>query len=146
MSKLAGSVDEMCNFAAEVAGKLRLQKVSAAVLTLTGDLGSGKTTFVQGVARYFGVEDRVTSPTFVIEKVYELPRGPFKHLIHIDAYRLESAHELEVLGWHEMAAEPTNLILVEWPERVPGIFSKGAMRLLFTFIDENTRKVELKKK
>ena len=101
----------------------------ATVITLSGDLGAGKTTFTQGVARALGVNEKVTSPTFVIEKVYELSGQKWTHLIHIDAYRLKDAHELEVLGWHEIMQEPGNLILIEWPEMVAELIPKSATRI-----------------
>jgi tRNA threonylcarbamoyladenosine biosynthesis protein TsaE len=108
----------------------------ATVVALSGDLGAGKTTFAQGVARALGVEEQVTSPTFVIEKIYQLNQ-PFDHaqgkqfarLIHIDAYRLNDAHELEVLGWKEIVADPSNLIVIEWPERVTDLIPSDAIHI-----------------
>ena len=90
----------------------------AAVLALSGELGSGKTAFVKALAKELGVEETVTSPTFVIEKIYKLSHSRFKNLVHVDAYRLESAHELEVLGFKELLQNAENLVAIEWPERV----------------------------
>ncbi|HUO56235.1 MAG TPA: tRNA (adenosine(37)-N6)-threonylcarbamoyltransferase complex ATPase subunit type 1 TsaE [Candidatus Paceibacterota bacterium] len=103
----------------------------AMVIALSGDLGAGKTTFVQGISEALCVEERVTSPTFVIKKIYELESQPFGRLIHIDAYRLKDAHELETLGWHEIVADPRNLILVDWPERVASLIPANARHLAF---------------
>src|SRR4051812_40158014 len=95
---------------------------NATVIGLSGDLGSGKTTFTQSIAKALGVTENVTSPTFVIEKIYSLKNPStltelnFEHLIHIDAYRLESSRELLNLGWHDIVLDPKNLILIEWPE------------------------------
>lgn len=114
----------------------------ATVIGLTGDLGSGKTTFVQGVARALGVTESVTSPTFVIEKIYPLKNQPFKKLVHIDAYRLKNAHELEVLGWRELLGDPSNLIFIEWPENVPDTLPKNAPTLTLHVIDEHARRIE----
>lgn len=116
----------------------------ARVITLSGDLGAGKTTFAKAVAHELGVEEMVTSPTFVIERVYKLPQETgkgFVRLIHIDAYRLESDHELEALGWQEIMTDPQNLILIEWGERVPSLIPKDAMRLTFSYVDEETRTI-----
>ena len=104
----------------------------ATIVALSGELGAGKTTFVQGVAATLGIRETVASPTFVIEKVYELGGQKWERLIHIDAYRLKSAHELEVLGWKEITADSANLILLEWPERVPELIPRDALRV---FID-----------
>src|SRR5262249_48220610 len=108
----------------------------ATVVALSGDLGTGKTTFTQTVAKEFGVEDQVNSPTFVIEKIYECSQGLFVKLIHIDAYRLKGAHELEVLGWPEIVADPTNLILIEWPENVADAIPADATRVKITGADD----------
>ena len=71
----------------------------ATVLALHGELGAGKTTFTQTLARTLGVTDAVTSPTFVIMKLYELQHQSFETLIHIDAYRIEHSDEMRVLGF-----------------------------------------------
>src|SRR3989344_3926988 len=127
--------------AARFAGTLKPHVSGATVVALSGELGAGKTTFVQSVAHSFGIEVPVASPTYVIEKVYELQLGEYKHLIHVDAYRLAGAHELEVLGWKEIAADRENLILIEWPERVAELIPAGVYRVELKYIDENTRSI-----
>jgi tRNA threonylcarbamoyladenosine biosynthesis protein TsaE len=104
----------------------------ATVVALSGELGAGKTTFAQGIAAALGIEEPVTSPTFVIEKVYELQNQTFARLIHIDAYRLKDAHELEVLGWQEIVKDPDNLIIIEWPENVAPLIPSDAIRISFS--------------
>lgn len=129
--------------------RMRSQGVRATVVGLYGDLGSGKTAFTQAVARALNIRETVTSPTFVIEKIYAVNHSgtdsqitPFTHLIHIDAYRLEKSEELIRLGWNEIIADPANLILIEWPEKVPDIMPADHIKLSFTFIDEITREIE----
>lgn len=112
---------------------------TASIISLSGDLGSGKTTFSQSVGNILGVEETMQSPTFVIEKIYPIDYKGFKNLIHIDAYRLEKEAELLHLGWNEIIKEPENLILIEWPERVVGIIPQVAHKIYFEFVDENTR-------
>ena len=116
---------------------------NALIVGLYGDLGSGKTTFTQDIAKIFGITEDITSPTYVIEKVYDIENTAFKKLIHIDAYRLESAKELISLGWEEIAADPKNIILVEWPERVADILPVNHIKINFTFISENEREIEI---
>lgn len=114
----------------------------ATVVALHGDLGAGKTTFTQGLAWALGVEEVVTSPTFVIEKIYKLnDQAKFKHLVHIDAYRLEQASELDHLGFSDLLNDPSNLIVLEWPERVKDILPAETVTVNFRFIDENTREI-----
>ena len=124
-----------------------LEKISpkdvAVVVGLYGNLGAGKTAFTKAVAKNLGVEDTITSPTFVIEKIYELTGQKFKHLIHIDAYRLEREQELVSLGWHDITANPENLIFIEWPDRVEDIMPEHIKILFDTLEDSNSRKIEI---
>jgi tRNA threonylcarbamoyladenosine biosynthesis protein TsaE len=103
----------------------------ATVVTLSGELGAGKTTFVQAVAKVLGVAESVTSPTFVIEKVYKLEDQKFERLIHIDAYRLKGAQELGALGWRGLLGDSGALIVLEWPERVEDAIPEDAIRIRF---------------
>jgi len=103
----------------------------ATVIGLSGHLGAGKTAFVKAVARELGIAEEVTSPTFVLMKLYDIPESagsagdhsannswPWKRLVHIDAYRLERTEELQALNWEQLVSDPHNLIMVEWPENV----------------------------
>ena len=116
---------------------------SAFVVGFYGDLGSGKTAFTQAAAKCLGVKETVTSPTFVIEKIYKLDHQNFDHLIHIDAYRLGSGNELLNLGWEEIAKNPKNIIFIEWPEKVAEILPEDIKKIQLTFVDENTREIRL---
>ena len=137
MKELVG-VESLYTEAAQFAHTLKRDN-AALVVALEGDLGAGKTTFVQGVARALGIKESVTSPTFVIQKTYPLQGSDFKQLVHIDAYRLKGAHELEVLEWKDAVADPSNLIFIEWPERVAGALPTNTRALHLEFIDEQTR-------
>lgn len=117
------------------------QGSGAVVVGLYGDLGSGKTAFVKGVAKAFGISSVVTSPTFVIEKIYKLENSRFGHLVHIDAYRLEKSGDLAGLGWKEISGDPKNLIFIEWPERVQDILPPNILKLKFAFVDETKRRI-----
>ena len=110
----------------------------AHVVGLRGDLGAGKTTFVQHIARELGIRDAVTSPTYVIAERYAMMHPPFNSLVHIDAYRL-TEKDVPTIGWTEFLAEPTNLIIVEWPEKLGTAFPKDAQIIELTVIDESTR-------
>ncbi len=142
MEVLSTSLAETKAVAQGFLGKIREKgnKNGATIVGLRGDLGSGKTTFTQAAAEILGVKERVTSPTFVIMKKYKI-FGPWETLIHIDAYRLEKAEELEKLNWPELAENPGNLILVEWPERVAGVLPHDLISINFKFIDEATRQI-----
>ena len=83
------------------------------VVTLSGDLGAGKTTLAQAICRGYGVAEPVTSPTFALVHEYAAPRSP---VLHVDLYRLKGPGDLAELGWHELVGANA-LVLVEWPER-----------------------------
>lgn len=99
--------------------KSRTERKKALVCAFSGDLGSGKTSFIQGILRFFKVR-RATSPTFVIMKHYGLKKAvaSVKDIYHIDAYRLKSLKELQTLGFFEILRSKQSLVLIEWPGRI----------------------------
>lgn len=121
----------------------------ATVVFLSGDLGSGKTTFTKTFACECGIQEDITSPTFVILKRYEIAShdvfdGRFKNLIHIDAYRLKSYEELQKIKFEKYLADSANIILIEWPEMVKNEKLVADISLQFTHSDmENERVVEI---
>jgi tRNA threonylcarbamoyladenosine biosynthesis protein TsaE len=96
-----------------------------ATVALHGDLGAGKTTWVQGLALGFGIDEPVTSPTFTI---YTIHQGPERMLAHLDAYRIGSTEEAEELLLHEFLVSPWCLA-VEWPDKLPGWIPPDAWHL-----------------
>ncbi len=115
---------------------------TATVVTLSGDLGAGKTAFVKGVAKALGVDEHITSPTFVIMKIYDLQQQAFWKLVHIDAYRLKGSHHLKVLGWDELVSDPRNLICLEWPEQADGAIPASAIRISLGYSGEHERTIK----
>ncbi|OGF26596.1 tRNA (adenosine(37)-N6)-threonylcarbamoyltransferase complex ATPase subunit type 1 TsaE [Candidatus Falkowbacteria bacterium RIFOXYC2_FULL_47_12] len=101
------------------------------VIGLIGNLGAGKTTFVQFLAHTLGIKQTVNSPTFNIIKVYAIKnhKSKIKNLIHIDAYRLHSAAELQALGVEEYFVDPHVVTVIEWADRVKKILPKDAMMI-----------------
>lgn len=108
------------------------------VIALSGELGAGKTTFVQGLARALGIREHVTSPTFVLMKVYQLKKSMngITRLCHIDAYRLGSADELAAIGAGEYIGDAQTLTIIEWPERVSELILKSAIHISFDHPDQ----------
>ncbi len=115
----------------------------AAVLALSGELGAGKTTFAQALAGVLGASGPVQSPTYVIVKKHALGGAPWRTLVHIDAYRLRDAADLSALAWSELVADRSNLIVIEWPERVDGALPDGALWLRFSHDTPETRGVKV---
>jgi tRNA threonylcarbamoyladenosine biosynthesis protein TsaE len=115
---------------------------TAAIVTLTGDLGAGKTTFTQQLAAYLGVTETVVSPTFGIMKGYELSGHTyFDQLIHIDAYRIETMNEVGPLRFEELFKTPRTLICLEWPENIAAILPTKKVSLTIEIREGEERKV-----
>lgn len=111
------------------------------VLALYGDLGSGKTTFVQGLAEGLGVKKRVLSPTFVFQRTYNLESQKYQKLHHIDLYRLSSIADAHTIGIEEVLSERDALIAIEWPEIIEEILPKETIRIRFKKIAEDEREI-----
>ena len=142
MEFLSKNLEETSKIAFDFGSKLKPVTGGANIVGLYGDLGSGKTTFMKYLAESFGLKEAIQSPTFVIEKIYELENLPFKHLIHIDAYRIEKEEEMLNLGWLDIITNPENLICIEWPERIMGIIPEHT-KIYFEHISENERKIKI---
>lgn len=130
--------------AGELACSCKKRKI-ATVVGLFGNLGAGKTSFTQGIARAFGIKEHITSPTFVLEKIYKLKKGfSYEHLVHIDAYRLEGAKEMSAIGWDEVLNNPENIIFIEWPENVKEAMPEDMIKIYFEAVGgENERKIRI---
>ena len=137
------TLPEIAAILLEQAGKEH--RNTATVIALSGELGAGKTTLTQETARVLGITENVISPTFVIFKKYSIKNETYrwKNLIHIDAYRLDSSAELFKLGWEELLADPENLIILEWPERVPECLTGDTVQVKLSHVDEETRQIEI---
>ena len=147
MERQTNNLEETAQMAAECLAGLEPSQ-QATVLALRGDLGAGKTTFTQALARELGISENVTSPTFVIMKIYDLENQPadrsgksFTRLIHIDAYRFDTPDELDGLNFSDFLKDPKNLIILEWPEKVAGKLPAGTIFIDFRFISDTVREI-----
>ena len=144
------------NFAKKILNQKK-QK-GAVVVALEGDLGAGKTTFLQGFAKGLGIKEKITSPTFVILKRFQLfdcKRYPknYKNFFHIDCYRLTKPEELFDIGWRKIIYNPENIVAIEWSEKIKKIMPRGALKVKSQFIhpelgrrvDKKTRKLTIGK-
>lgn len=133
MEKVIQTLTELEREAARFVETLVPSPGGATLVTLSGELGAGKTAFTKAVAKALGVDNVVTSPTFVLEKIYKLghPMSKFKRLIHIDAYRLSKGSDLAPLGFDELMEDADNLILLEWLEKVADALPVSSAQLSF---------------
>ena len=124
---------------------LKTQKgPGALVVGLSGELGAGKTAFTKLAAKLLGIKDKISSPTFVIQKKYSLKRKGYKYFFHLDAYRLKNKKELLHLGWDELIGGQEHLIFIEWPENVAGALPPGSKIIYITTDQRGHRNFKLK--
>lgn len=137
-----------------LSNSIKKQNKQAVVLTLYGDLGSGKTTFLQGFANALKIKEKITSPTFVILKKFPIPvqhqrlhtidtKPIFKNFYHIDCYRIENSEEMLELDFNDIISNPKNIIAIEWPEKIKKILPKNRITIKFSFISQNQRKITI---
>jgi tRNA threonylcarbamoyladenosine biosynthesis protein TsaE len=124
-------------------------------MALTGELGSGKTTFIQGFAKGLGISNRIISPTFIIMRSYRLPTShqhacagrplAFSQFYHLDLYRLEKDIGMEVinLGVDDIWKNPDNIIVIEWAEKIKDLIPKNAVWVEFNNLEENRRRIKI---
>ena len=135
MDWITRSDEETRQRGAELAGHLKPRDV----LVLTGQIGAGKTTFVQGIAQGMGADPRsVASPSFILIREYP-GRIP---LFHVDLFRLEELPEAEMLGLDEYY-ESEGVTLIEWGRKIPEVLPSEFMEICFEVIDPSTRKLLL---
>ncbi len=115
----------------------------AIVLGLEGELGSGKTTFLQGFAKGLGIKQKILSPTFVIVKSYKLKVKSFKFFYHLDCYRLKKPREILALGFKEIISNPENIAAIEWADRTKKVLPENTLVIKFEFIDKKRRRIVL---
>lgn len=140
---MSGSFEVKSAEAMRVLGAEFAQRIRSGVVALSGELGAGKTTFVQGVLAGMGAEGPFTSPTFVLMKQYDLPvpLNGIERVYHVDAYRV-GEEDLCVQGFAEWANDSAGVVLLEWPERVSGLVPEKAIRISIT-VEKERRRVEI---
>ncbi len=132
------------------------QLKSGDVILLFGELGAGKTTFVQGLAEGLGITDRILSPTFVIHRSHKIPYSSSKQsesrssrqartikFNHVDLYRIEGKEALDSLGLIETIKEPGSITVIEWADRLSDFKHKQGYKIWFDYIDENQRQIRI---
>jgi tRNA threonylcarbamoyladenosine biosynthesis protein TsaE len=123
----------------QFAQRIKEMSFGPVVLCLSGDLGSGKTTFTQGFAKGLGLEGRLLSPTFIILRSYETPR--VHNFYHIDLYRITNEQDMDILGIQEIFTDPAAVIVIEWPEKIAKIVPEKRWELTFTSEGDDKRAV-----
>ncbi|PID93381.1 MAG: tRNA (adenosine(37)-N6)-threonylcarbamoyltransferase complex ATPase subunit type 1 TsaE [Bacteroidetes bacterium] len=127
--KSVSGIDEAATAFLEAIGEQR-------VVTFSGEMGAGKTTFIQALCRALGVEAEVNSPTFALVNEYFKPNG--QPIYHFDLYRIEHPSELFDLGYEEYFYSG-HLCLVEWPQKAAHLIPEDALRVEIEVLDDQSR-------
>lgn len=138
---ITGSAEETKALASQFVKELK----EGITLCLHGDLAAGKTTFTQGLGEYYQI-DRLTSPTYVIVHQYPLPTSQslIKTFYHIDLYRLKSYEEIKAFDVDELWSDKSNLIVIEWPERLADHLPKSRYEINFKNLNVDSREITIK--
>ena len=111
-------------------------------LAFYGDLGSGKTTFIQGLARGLGIKKRIISPTFIILRHYNLTQGNF---YHVDLYRTESKHDLLGIGLDQIIQDPNSIVALEWAEKMGDLMPQKRIEIRLKYLNNQQREISIKR-
>lgn len=141
---ISGSAEETERMGYELARVILEGGIGSNVLALSGELGSGKTTFVQGLARGLGIGGKIISPTFILVKSYKLGEGKtLRMLHHVDLYRL-AGEDIESLGLSELWGDSSALVVIEWADKAGGKLPREAVWVSFSVISDERRKLVFK--
>lgn len=138
MEIITKSAEETLNLGKNIGSSLK----GGEILALVGELGAGKTTFIQGLAKGLGIKNKIVSPTFILMRSY---KEKF-NFYHLDLYRLENNVENEVreLGLFDIWKRKENIIAIEWSEKIENLLSDDTIFITFKNTDENERKIIIK--
>ncbi len=133
IERISNSPAETVKIAEKVAQRIR----EGSVIALIGELGAGKTLFVQTIARTLGVESNVTSPTFNLMNVYE----GICPIVHFDLYRLQNEEDLDEIGFYEYVESEEGIVLIEWADRFPDALPENYILITFEKLNSTGRKI-----
>jgi len=139
---LTNSTKETFDFAKKFIKQLRGKKI----IGLVGELGAGKTIFTKGLAAGLGIKKNITSPTFVIMKLYKPQQPTTKNrlLCHVDAYRINKPGDLTAIGAQEYFDRPDAIVVVEWADKIKKILPKKTKFITLKNLGENKRLIIFK--
>ncbi len=129
--------------AQKIAKEVQKKEKGPIVFALSGELGSGKTTFLKGLALGLGIKKRILSPTFILMRKFKLSHPQFKNFYHIDCWRLESPQDILSVGWDKILS-PENIIAIEWADKVRKFLPKRTIEVKFKIVGPKTRKITVK--
>ncbi len=137
MEITTSSAENTKEFARKFAGQLE----ASTTIALYGGLGTGKTTFIQGLGEALGIKKRILSPTFVFLRSYSINKGRLKKFHHIDLYRLDRKENVESIGLKEILEDKDALVAIEWPEKVENLLPKNVVKIRLEAVADGKRRI-----
>ncbi len=140
MQKITNSSDETINFGLTLAKKSK----GGEIYSLIGDLGGGKTHFTKGFALGLNIKKQISSPSFILMKIYKINHKKIKIFCHVDVYRLKRPEEILEVGLEEYLRRKDTITVIEWADKIKKILLPYKQKVLhFQFIDKNKRKITI---
>lgn len=139
IKKNSNSSEETRKLGIEFASKIE----RGDIVLLFGDLGAGKTTFTQGLAKGLGIKDRIMSPTFILQRIHEVPARDNLQLNHIDLYRIDEKTDLKNLGIQDILEDKNAITIIEWAEKLEDYHPKKGYKIYFEHLEIDKRKIEI---
>jgi tRNA threonylcarbamoyladenosine biosynthesis protein TsaE len=129
----------------EFGKKFAQQLNGGEVIALYGDLGSGKTTFMQGLAQGLGIQKNIISPTFIIMRTYNIQSEAksLKTLYHLDLYRIENEAQAIDLGLEELMGDSENIVAIEWPDKIENILPEKRINIYCAYLEDDRREIKI---
>lgn len=149
LTKNPSQTKKIGKFLADESLRSVVKRKKALILALVGDLGGGKTTFLQGFGKGLGIKERILSPTFVILKKIKIHANlrsnscGFAYFYHLDCYRIQKPKEIQEIGFKEIISNPQNIVAIEWAGKIKKTLPKNIIWIKFEFRGEKKRKIIL---
>lgn len=140
MQKITNTPEETINFGLTLAKK----STGGQIYSLIGDLGGGKTHFTKGFALGLDLKTQITSPSFILMKIYKIKHQQVKYFCHVDVYRLKQPDEILEVGLEEYLGRKDTITVIEWANKIKNILAPYKQKILhFKFLDKNKRKITI---
>jgi tRNA threonylcarbamoyladenosine biosynthesis protein TsaE len=120
-----------------------IQNSKSIIISLEGELGSGKTTFTKGFAKGLGIKENIKSPTFILMRKYPISNFKFLNFYHFDCYRIEDPKEVLDLGFQEIIQDSQNIVVIEWGNKIKKFLPKNYIQIKFEYLDKDKRKITI---
>lgn len=135
-------ISENLESTAAIASELADSLKGGELIALSGNLGAGKTIFVKSLAKFLGVKEEITSPTFVLMKIYTARVRDIRQLVHVDCYRLEAQNDLSDIGLEEYLDDPTSVMVIEWADKIAQL-PQNTITIKIDYLTDTKRKITI---